>query len=497
MPRTVVHRRLAALVALAACPAVLAGSGLSSAQPQAARSAVPAAPDVLAAPVAEAFQAASQPQVRLITAVDGPTTTPYNTPFTLTLPATYSGRKFAVTSQQGTARAAAVRFETSAAPGKVVASATAGNATTISITPTVFQTGAFKYSINFAASRGVAATREEHTVTVSLPTETGVGVSAAPDNHYVSPNARFSIKGRITNDGLPFKGSAYAQLEQKFDNEWLPVGRATKAKADGSYVLTAVSEDLQAQTTYRVVVPDRHTNVATSTEFTIELAAGKHTAFKLLNARWQPCTGSSPREIKYGINVASIPPGYSGADDAAKRTAATADIVAAVEKVAAATGLNFVRVPDTQPVPQAPVRGALQAYAGGAELVIAFADNTSAKTTLLPGTRGTVLGRGGYSDNNGDGIIDQGYVALDARHELAGGLKPSRNGTWQQVIMHEVAHASGLTHPSDAKQIMNATNNTMLTEWGAGDLNGLRRIGVRLAADSPMRIADVRADTCG
>ncbi|NYD99855.1 hypothetical protein BJY21_001040 [Kineosphaera limosa] len=316
----------------------------------------------------------------------------------------------------------------------------------------------------------------------------------------MSPNAKFTVTGRISNEGAAFKDAAHALLEQRFGGEWVPVGKPVKAAADGTYALPAVSEDLQAQTSYRVVVPRGGATLATSREFTIELAAGRHTAFKLLGgARWQPCAGTQVREIKYGINLASIPPGYAGADEAAKRAAMIADVAGAVEQLALATGLKFTRVEHEQPIPQQPGSGAaaLQPFLGGAELVIGFADNSaSATSTLLPAKVGRSSGWGSYVDTNGDGFIDQGYVVLDARHRLDGGYKSSRNGTWQQIIMHEVAHASGLSHPDDAKQLMHPQINPALTTWGAGDLNGLQRIGLRPKQDSPKRIAGLRGDAC-
>lgn len=392
---------------------------------------VVAQPLRVAAPQHVAFSAAPQARfaatlhgMGFLQALSGPATVAYNTPFSVTLPSAYSGRKFTVTSRQGTAKPAAVRFETSAAADKLVTSATATAATTITLTPTVFQVGQIEYSVNFAAVRGgPAATTEVHTVTISAPTDNGVGVTAAPNVHFVSPNAKFTVSGRITNDGMPFAGTAYAQLEQKFGSEWIAVGSAAKAKADGSYAISAISEDLQTQTSYRVVVPNGPSVAATSLEFTVELGAGKHTSFKLIGARWQPCEGNglvTKRKIKYGITLPVLPPAYS--DNAA----AIADIDAAVAKVAQASGLSFEKVSGSQPLPQKVT--AVQEYQGGADIVFAFADQTStANSTLLPATVGKILGVGGYVDMGRDGIADQGYIVLDARQKLAAGLKPSRN----------------------------------------------------------------------
>lgn len=129
----------------------------------------------------------------------------------------------------------------------------------------------------------------------------------------------------MTNDGLPFRGTAFAQLEQQFLDEWLSVGKAVRAKADGAYSIGAVSEDLKAEISYRVTVPNGEKAAATSAVFTIELGAGKHTAFKLMGARWKPCDGeglASKRKIKYGIIVPVLPSG------SANEAAAIADVEA-------------------------------------------------------------------------------------------------------------------------------------------------------------------------
>jgi hypothetical protein len=42
--------------------------------------------------------------------------------------------------------------------------------------------------------------------------------------------------------------------------------------------------------------------------------------------------------------------------------------------------------------------------------------------------------------------------------------------------MHELAHLVGLTHVADSGQLMYADNNGQ-TGFGAGDLEGLRRLG--------------------
>ncbi len=324
-------------------------------------------------------------------------------------------------------------------------------------------------------------------------------VTATPALHFVSPNSKFTVSGTVSAPGSSISG--YVQLEQKYGSDWLPLGKPVKFKAGSKYTISGISEDLQDETTYRVVVPNGTSIAGASSEFTLELGRGKHTAYKLLKTRWKACAdASTKRTIKYAVNV-DYRPVNAYAADAAGKTAAIKDIDDAVQAVADATGLTFENVTtDTvQPLPKARSKTLpLQEYKDGAEIVIAFADNSDPvkASTLLPAKLGKVLGVGGSVDTNGDGLSEQGYIALDARQKLGAGLAATRTGTWGSVMMHEMAHVMGVTHPSDTKQIMAPTANWALTSWGAGDLNALRLVGLREKDTSATRMGTAAADTC-
>lgn len=302
---------------------------------------------------------------------------------------------------------------------------------------------------------------------VSAPTlataASGPGFSAGPTTHWVSPNAKFTVKAQLTNDGAPAAGSGTAVLQEKFGTNWVQVTKPAKLNAKGEVTISAISEDLQKETTYRVA-----SGTTVSNEFTVELGAGKHTAFKLFkgNPRWQPCDGDKKKPIVYQLNLSKVPSNW---------TSAEADIKAAIANVSEETGLEF-KQHTTGTTSVFPTKTSL-AFDTGVDMVIAAGDATD--STLLPAKVGKILAVGGYTTPAANAFITKGYVMIDNRQKLDGGEPVAGTNTWQMVVRHELAHAIGLTHPSDSKQIMNPTYNNVLTDWGAGDRNGLQLIGVR------------------
>jgi hypothetical protein len=69
-----------------------------------------------------------------------------------------------------------------------------------------------------------------------------------------------------------------------------------------------------------------------------------------------------------------------------------------------------------------------------------------------------------------------GLVYLDGFSFAQLGLRPEGHAQARAIIMHELAHLVGLTHVADSGQLMYADNNGQ-TGFGAGDLEGLRRLG--------------------
>jgi len=110
-------------------------------------------------------------------------------------------------------------------------------------------------------------------------------------------------------------------------------------------------------------------------------------------------------------------------------------------------------------------------YPAGTGLVIGW----------LPGRSfGGSAGYGGWQAN-GRGRITSGFVKINRSIKLAPGFGPGpkygRQGTTGQILMHEAAHSVGLQHVKDKRQIMYPTMQRRRATWGAGDFNGLRKLG--------------------
>jgi hypothetical protein len=174
--------------------------------------------------------------------------------------------------------------------------------------------------------------------------------------------------------------------------------------------------------------------------------------------RWDPCA-----PVRYVVNPAWAPP------------QGRADLVEALTRLSAATGLGFVDDGDTDERPSR-ARAAYQPERYGdrwAPLLVAWATPSSTDVGIGGGTKGVALtvavpGEAGPS-------ILTGQVVLDAEQRLAAGFGPG--STEGEVLLHELAHAVGLGHVDDPTQVMyyRTTNNE--SEFGAGDRAGLRALG--------------------
>ncbi|RZU49449.1 matrixin [Krasilnikovia cinnamomea] len=192
-----------------------------------------------------------------------------------------------------------------------------------------------------------------------------------------------------------------------------------------------------------------------------------------LVARWNPCT-----PITYRVNLAR------------SRKGALKDVKTALWRVHQATGLRFVYKGTTNVIPFAKP-GYSGDYPADTHLVIAWA-TPGKHSTQIPADAGGLAGMGGswwtgaYTRTGRPASrITDGFVVLNASMRLPAGFgKGNRNG-WQgtrgQLLMHEIGHAIGLDHPriKDRHEIMSPTMSRKKAVWGAGDINGLRRLGTR------------------
>lgn len=169
--------------------------------------------------------------------------------------------------------------------------------------------------------------------------------------------------------------------------------------------------------------------------------------------RWNPC-----RVITYRIN-----PARSG-----KR--GVRDVRIGMKRLQNATGLRFRYLGKTK---ELPLRNGKVRFRS--DMVIGFATPKQ-----VPQLRGSVIGVGGFtSGNTGRGFgITSGFVTFDSKAPLRPGYGKGRP-TWGKVILHELAHAVGLSHVNDRRLLMYpAVLPAGPSRYGKGDLIGLRSMGL-------------------
>ena len=185
--------------------------------------------------------------------------------------------------------------------------------------------------------------------------------------------------------------------------------------------------------------------------------------------RWNPC-----QPIHYVVNLAAAPSG------------AMADVREAVLRVAEATGISFVSDGTTQRTADQQVGTAFQTAMPGQPrwlpLLIAWVPHEHFDF-LVDTPQAVAFG----TPYNGDGSLADEYVsgvvAVDAGQRLASGF--SQRYSLGVVLMHELGHVMGLAHVPSGHEIMyspsvrgaSLTPDLTETDWGPGDLAGLKLLG--------------------
>lgn len=175
-------------------------------------------------------------------------------------------------------------------------------------------------------------------------------------------------------------------------------------------------------------------------------------------ARWDPCA-----PIRFVVNPGWMP-------DQGRR-----DLVDALARITAASGLRFVDDGDTDEVPGLD-RSAYQPERYGqrwAPLLVSWVPPARTDLGLGQGVQGVSLSV--VVPGVVGGSIVSGQVALDADRRLASGFGPG--DTEGEVLLHELAHAVGLGHVLDPTQVMYSTTTNSESEFGAGDREGLAALG--------------------
>jgi len=174
--------------------------------------------------------------------------------------------------------------------------------------------------------------------------------------------------------------------------------------------------------------------------------------------RWDPCA-----PIHFVTNLSGAPQNEF------------VDVQAAIRRVTAATGIRFVYdgttgalprgVPNASEVPTPPGEDA-------PPVLIAWLDR---EEFLDVGGKSSQVGLA-VSSTEPDGFYyDTGFIALNGGQDLVPGF--GVGPTWGPVILHELGHIMGLGHVPATDELMNPQENPVVTDFGDGDLAGLRILG--------------------
>ncbi len=313
-----------------------------------------------------------------------------------------------------------------------------------------------------------AAVVADSPAAVSVAAAPTLTITATPSNIIIPHTSRALVNGvvRGTTAARPVR------IQFSYGRQWLPVGEGSTDRT-GKYSLRIPSDKL-GTFTYRVYAPSAgNAAKAASIPFSVSVGQGNPKSYKLFNpaGRWNPC-----QVIGYRVNLAGAPP------------KALDDVKIAIANVARTTGLRYAYRGTTTVVPGA-TKQFLSPYPKDTQLVIAWV--RPGATKHLPRTSNYVgyggwlsVGRPHRTGTSSFYPITQGFVVLDRNRKMPTGFglgdANGLQGTWGQLVMHELGHTVGLTHVSDKTQLMYPYLQRRAATWGLGDLGGLYNLGTRL-----------------
>jgi hypothetical protein len=201
--------------------------------------------------------------------------------------------------------------------------------------------------------------------------------------------------------------------------------------------------------------------------------------------RWDPCQSA----VTFAVN-----PRLAGKTRAA-RNSAVADARVAFHRVGKRTGINFRFAGRTNEIPRNTSNATWSDRQKAAEIVIAWVDQTRAKTrTNLMTNSGSGYGSGvggwmmrAWTDAKGNwqAAIGRGFVVINSGHNGIYRAGYGAGMTRGALLLHEIGHAVGLGHVGTTRELMYPTMlNRTYSMYKDGDRTGLRKVGRSLGCIS-------------
>lgn len=310
-----------------------------------------------------------------------------------------------------------------------------------------------------ATGSATSAARTTWVVTRKIPSSLTVAVSRTQ----VTPRTPVSLSGRVVGGTVAGRS---VRVYRRLDSGPRLVASG-RTGSSGDFAVSVPTWHYTNDALLVRVLPTSTTARAQSADLTNRVVPGYTPAGS--STQWRPLhtyhrmrfNGCRP-SITYRVNPGALGSTYVN------------EVLSVAARLQVATGIPMRYLGRTSAVP-----GSGGAWPSDSNVVVAWSTPSRTRWDLS----GATVGRGGVTRTRPArdvrGYVDEitrGGVVLDSTFRR---WRPGfRTGVSRgKVLLHELGHVMGLGHVGSQSQLM-YTDITSRTRWGAGDLNGLQRVGV-------------------